>query len=99
MPYCDMLGIAAQSVGIVRHYCTGSSYTDLEYHKWDLPPHLINERRHLEAHGQHALLPLQAHVLGPLDKSVQVSLWGRSSTQACNKNEERLTHSDAQTPK
>ena len=85
MPYCDMLGIAAQSVGIVRHYCTGSSYTDLEYHKWDLPPHLINERRHLEAHGQHALLPLQPHILWPLHEAMEIGFGRGCAAKTCNR--------------
>jgi hypothetical protein len=38
---------------------------------------------HLEAHGQHAALALDAHILGPLGEAAQVALGSGRTTQAC----------------
>ena len=42
---------------------------------------LVDDGGHLEAHGKHALLPLQAHILRPLDEAMEVGLGGRSTGQ------------------
>ena len=56
-----------QRLGLVLVHCLGHE--------------LVDDRGHLEAHAQHALLPLQAHVLGPLDEAVEIGLGGRCAGQ------------------
>lgn len=43
--------------------------------------------RHLQPLVEHPPLPLQPHVLGPLDKAVQVPLGWRVAPDACNEEE------------
>ena len=47
---------------------------------------LVEGGRHLEALAQHALLSLDAHVLGPLHKAVQRLLRGQRTADACESN-------------
>lgn len=59
---------------------------------------------HLEAHGEHAALALDADILGPLDKAAQVTLGSRGAAQACAEQHSSSTCSNrgsdhAQAPK